>query len=173
MGNMLAATPLMEIRSLEALAQALNSAQIRYLVVGGLAVNAHGFVRMTRDVDLVLRLTPENAERGLAVLLAAGWQLAVPVNPSSFADAATRQQWRREKNMIVLKLWSDQHPRTPVDLFIYEPFDFEKEYGQAVPMEIAPGVFLPVIGLEGLIRMKRESGRPQDLIDIEELGRAQ
>ena len=55
----------MEVRSVEAVVRALNDAGAEYLIVGGLAVNAHGFVRLTRDVDLVLRLGSENADRGL------------------------------------------------------------------------------------------------------------
>ena len=37
---------------------------MRYLVAGGLAVNAHGYLRLTRDVDIVLQLGP-GAARGL------------------------------------------------------------------------------------------------------------
>jgi hypothetical protein len=43
----------MEVRSIETIVKALNEAGVQYLIVGGLAVNAHGFVRLTRDVDLV------------------------------------------------------------------------------------------------------------------------
>jgi hypothetical protein len=42
----------MEVRSVEAIARALNDAEIQYIVVGGLAVNAHGYERFTRDIDL-------------------------------------------------------------------------------------------------------------------------
>jgi len=50
----------MKVSSFEAIAAALNSAGVRYIVAGGLAVNAHGYVRLTHDVDLVVRLDPEN-----------------------------------------------------------------------------------------------------------------
>lgn len=162
----------MEVRSIETIIKALNDAKVQYLIVGGLAVNAHGFVRITRDVDIVLRLEPANAERGLNALLRAGWQLAIPETPAAFADPAKRERWRLEKNMIVLKLWSDAHRRTPIDIFIYEPFDFAEEHARAIPVQIGPGVTAPVIALEALLQMKREAGRPQDLIDIEELNRA-
>ena len=48
----------MEVHSVEAIVSALNNAEAKYLIVGGLAVNAHGFVRLTRDVDIVLQLDP-------------------------------------------------------------------------------------------------------------------
>ena len=44
----------MVVRSLEVIFLALNNAGVRYLVAGGLAVVAHGFVRFTNDVDLIV-----------------------------------------------------------------------------------------------------------------------
>lgn len=162
----------MEVRSIETIVRALNGADVQYLIVGGLAVNAHGFVRLTRDVDIVLGLESANAERGLNALLQAGWQMTIPEKPSAFADAATRERWRTEKNMIVLKLWSDSHRRTPVDVFVYEPFDFAAEWARADRLEISPGILAPVVSLATLLQMKRDAGRPQDLEDIKELNRA-
>ena len=162
----------MEVRSIETIVKALNDAKVQYLIVGGLAVNAHGFVRFTRDVDLVLGLEPANAERGLNALLQAGWQMAIPEKPAAFADASTRERWRTEKSMIVLKLWSDRHQRTPVDVFVYEPFDFAVEWARAEQMEVSPGIPAQVVALDTLLEMKRTAGRPQDLEDIKELTRA-
>ena len=161
----------MEIRSVESIVRALNDAGVDYLVVGGLAVNLHGFVRLTRDVNLVIRLTPENAAKGLRALLNIGYQMQIPERPEAFADAATRERWRQEKSMIVLKLWSDAHRRTPVDVFVYEPFSFDVELSRAARVEFAPGLLVPVVALNTLLEMKRGAGRPQDIIDIKELER--
>ncbi len=161
----------MEVRSVEAIVRALNEANVQYLIVEGLAVNAHGYVRLTRDVDIVLALDPENATRGLQALLKIGYHLAIPARPEEFADAATREDWRQNKQMIVLKLWSDEHRRTPVDIFVYEPFEFSAEIARARAWEVCSGVTAPVVSLSTLIAMKKQAGRPQDLIDIEELQR--
>jgi len=161
----------MEVRSVEAIVRALNEANARYLIVGGLAVNAHGFVRLTRDVAIVLALDPDNATRGLNALLAIGYQMSIPARPEEFANSAIRENWRSSKRMIVLKLWSDQHRRTPVDIFVYEPFVFAKESEVAIELEVCPGVSAPVVSLSTLLEMKRTAARPQDLIDIEELER--
>ncbi len=163
----------MELRSVEAVAGALNAAGVRYLVVGGLAVNAHGYCRTTRDLDLVIQLEASNISRGLECLLGIGYRLAIPVGVEDFADASKREAWRSEKGMIVLKLWSDEHRRTPLDVFVYEPFDFEAEFAIAEWKELAPGLSAPIVGLRALIRMKEEAGRPQDLVDIEELRRVE
>jgi predicted nucleotidyltransferase len=161
----------MEVRSVEAIVRVLNEAEVEYLIVGGLAVNAHGFVRLTRDVDLVLQLDPGNATKGLNALLDTGYQMSIPARPEDFANPEMREDWRQNKGMITLKLWSDQHQRTPVDIFVYEPFDFPKEYATATRLEICPGLMARVVSLETLLEMKRDAGRAQDLIDIEELQR--
>lgn len=162
----------MELRSVETVVKALNEAGVRYIIVGGLAVNAHGFVRMTRDLDLVLQLERDNIILGLNTLMEAGYQMAIPVTAEEFADLETRELWKTEKNMIVLKLWSDIHRRTPIDIFIYEPFEFISETQRLSRMELAPDVFAPIVSLQTLLEMKRTANRPQDRIDIEELQRA-
>jgi hypothetical protein len=161
----------MELHSVEAIISALNSAGAEYLIVDGLAVNAHGFVRLTRDVDIVIRLTPGNARTSLSALFAIGYRMSMPETPEAFEDAGTRERWRLEKQMVVLKLWSDEHARTPVDIFIYEPFSFEEELARRVLVEIGPGIVAPVVGLATLLELKRGVGRPQDLIDVQELER--
>lgn len=62
----------MELAGATAVFEALNRAGIDYLVVGGLAVNAHGYVRMTMDIDLVVSLEPGNITRALYALAEIG-----------------------------------------------------------------------------------------------------
>jgi len=120
----------------------------------------------------VLQLDPGNVSKGLNALLDIGYQMSIPANPEDFAKPEMREDWRRNKGMITLKLWSDEHQRTPVDIFVYEPFDFAKEYAIGTALEVCPGLSARVVSLETLLKMKRDAGRPQDLIDIEELQRA-
>ena len=67
----------------------------------------------------MIGLEPENIIRGLRALLGLGYRISIPVTPEQFAEA-----WRNEKNMTVLRLWSDFHGRTPLGVFVYEPFLF-------------------------------------------------
>jgi hypothetical protein len=71
--------------------QALNEGQVRYLIVGGLAVNAHGYLRYTNDVDVVLQLEPGNILRGLNALSRLGYRPKQPVDAAQFADASRRR----------------------------------------------------------------------------------
>lgn len=75
--------------------------------------------------------------------------------------------------MIVLKLGSDAHQRTPVDVFVYEPFDFSRELAAASHERVMEGVLAPVVSYATLVEMKRAAGRPQDLADLDDLARAQ
>ncbi len=159
----------MEVHSIKLIIESLNNAGVQYLVVGGLAVIAYGYERLTRDVDIVIGLNPENITRGLHALLSIGYRLSIPVTPEEFADPQNREKWRLEKNMFVLRLWSDVHRRTPIDIFVYEPFDFIKEYEAAHWEELPGGVSIPVISYQTLLTMKREAGREKDLLDIKSL----
>jgi predicted nucleotidyltransferase len=159
----------MKLSSLESIFRALNEASVRYLVVGGVAVNAHGYGRTTYDVDMVLALDPENITKAFSVLTEAGYVPIVPVTADQFSNRESRERWRNEKGMVVLPMTADRHPDTPIDLFITEPFDFTKELTAALWQELVSGVMVPVIRLETLLKMKRESGRPKDLADLDEL----
>jgi len=156
----------MKAASFEAIARALQGAAVRYLVAGGLAVNIHGYLRFTKDVDLVVQLDPDNVRRALAAL---GFRPAIPVRAEQFADPVQRETWARDKGMQVFQLWSDQHPETPIDVFVTEPFDFDQEYAQAVVKPLRDDLPVRFVTIPTLIRMKEIADRPQDRIDIEHL----
>lgn len=149
--------------------KALNDAGARYIVVGGLAVNAHGYQRLTHDVDFVIQLQPENIRAAFSALEPLGYRPTVPVSGEQFADADQRQSWIEDKGMRVLNLYSDQHRDTPLDLFVSEPFDFEREYAQAMRAEITPGLEARFANIPALIKMKEEAGRERDHDDIQHL----
>ena len=159
----------MRLLSFEAIADALEKADVRYLVAGGLAVNAHGYLRFTKDVDLVIQLEAENLRRGLSALSVLGYRPAIPVSLDQFADARQRESWVRDKGMQVFQLWSEMHPETSVDIFVTEPFDFDSEYAQAVVKPLRDNLPVRFVSIPTLIRMKQLANRPQDQIDIEHL----
>ncbi len=158
----------MRLRDVEAILRALNDAEVRYLIVGGLAVVAHGYVRLTVDIDIVLGLQRDNILRAMKALDAIGYHPLVPVKSSDFASEELRELWRREKNMIVFQMANPERPSTRLDLFVREPFDFEKEYAQAKYLDVA-GIPSPVVRIETLMAMKMEAGRPKDFGDAGEL----
>jgi predicted nucleotidyltransferase len=161
----------MKLASLEAIARELNEARVRYLVVGGLAVAAHGYGRVTFDVDLVVQLLPDNLLRALEALERQDYRPLVPVAARDFADPAKREAWIREKGMVVFQLHSDRHFDTRIDLFVSEPFDFDVEFDRALVGDIAPGMTVRFLGIDALLGMKRNAGREKDLEDVRQLSR--
>ncbi len=159
----------MKLASLEAIAHALNDANARYLVVGGLAVAAHGYGRATFDVDLVVQLQPDNVRRAMEALGLLGYKPLAPVPASDFADPQTRETWIRDKRMVVFQLHSEEHRDTRIDLFVMEPFDFDQEYDRALVASLAPGLQLRFVRIETLIRMKETAGREKDKEDARQL----
>ena len=144
----------------------LNQHDVRYLLVGGLAVAAHGHSRATNDIDLVVALERENALNAIQSLAALGYKPAVPVKATDFADGAARKRWIKEKGMLVFQMRTDDPLDIAVDLFVTEPFSFGPAYEKATKAELFPGVVVPVVPLELLLAMKKEAGRPKDEDDI-------
>jgi hypothetical protein len=159
----------MKSDSIRAILGALHAAQSRFLIVGGLAVVAHGYLRFTADIDLAIALDPENAHRSLNALASLGYHPRMPVPMADFSDATIRETWIREKGMVVFQLISELHPETPVDIFAQLPFDFETELSRSRSLPLGNGLDAPVLSLSALLDMKRAVGRPQDLLDVEQL----
>lgn len=161
----------MERSSLAALFRALEDAGSRYLVAGGLAVLAHGVLRLTADVDLVLDLEPPHPEPALRAFATLGLRPLVPVPLAAFGDASQRRLWIQEKHARVLPLGSERHPTLRVDLFLEPPFDFRAAHARCHRADVEPGLEVPFVSLDDLLVMKRAAGRPQDLADVDRLER--
>lgn len=149
---------------------ALGEENVRYIIVGGVAVVMHGHLRTTADLDLVVQLTPDNAARAIVALQQLDYRPRAPVPPEHFADAQTRESWVQEKGLTVFSLHSTTIPELEVDLFVNEPFDFQDAYSRAIQVEL-DGTTATVVSLEDLVALKRSAGRTQDLADIEALER--
>ena len=147
----------------------LNSAKVEYLIVGGLAVVAYGYLRFTADMDIVIALTEENIMRVVDVFVKLGYKPRVPVKIEDFANPEKRKEWSEKKNMIVFSLISEKFKTTPVDIFLSEPFDFQKEYKNAYWINLDKKLKVPFVNIDQLINMKSNSGRNKDIIDIENL----
>lgn len=147
---------------------ALNDAEVDYVVVGGLAVILHGYLRATADLDLAIGLSPGNAARGMRALASVGLQPRLPVAMEDFVDEDKRQDWLRNRNMLVFPLWDPNNPLRSVDVFIDEPIAFGDLLAEAVVKDM-DGLKVRVASIPHLIEMKQRSGRPRDLEDIGKL----
>ena len=134
--------------------QSLNANHVQYLVVGGYAVALHGHPRYTKDIDLWVDMSPENA----ANIIVALEQFGFGTLELTAADFLVPDQ--------IIQLG---YPPSRIDLLTTLPgVDFSKCYATRVQVDVE-GVPVSFIDLDNLKRNKKASGRHQDLADLENL----
>lgn len=151
----------------ERLMRALVEAEVRFVLVGGLAVGVHGVVRATRDLDIVPDPEPGNLARlaGLLVRLE-GRQIGVdtehlphqPTDPAGLQAGGSFQVATVHGQLDILQ----QSATIPAHATLA---------ADAVEIEWQ-GLTVKVCSLERLRDMKRRAGRPLDLLDLEQLDAA-
>jgi len=132
----------------------LNSNSVRYLVVGGYAVALHGHPRYTKDLDVWIQRSPDNAQNLLKALAAFGFG-AVDI---------TEEDLLKENYVIQLG-----YPPNRIDLLTsIKGVDFDVCYTSKIQAEVS-GIPIDFIDIDNLKKNKLASGRPQDLADVENL----
>ena len=147
------------------LLKALEDSKIRYVVVGGVAVVLHGFVRATMDLDIVISLETSNAARFLQLAKEMGYRPKAPVPLEDFANPSKRKEWKETKGMLVFSLFHSKRVEELVDIFVEEPIPFEDLYRRRV-VTIVNETPISIASREDLKTLKKVSNRPQDLQDI-------
>ena len=138
----------------------LNAAQIRYVIVGGLAVIRHGAVRATKDVDAAVAMDDDNLSR-LAALLE-GWNAT---NPDG---SPLRTRVLPAGGVLALRT---RHCLIDVLSEQLLPAGFDEVLSRADVKRI-DGVEAPICSLADLVAMKRALGRTTDQLDLERLREA-
>lgn len=134
---------------------------VDYVVIGGVAVIAHGHTRNTRDVDLMAAPERANLERLAAAFRELGARLSgidahlLDIDVYDAATLGNGANFTLETEAGGLDYFNEVPGATP-----YQQL---RERTLVVDLD---GIRIPVAGLDDLIRMKRASGRPQDLSDI-------
>jgi len=134
--------------------QSLNAHKVRYLVVGGYAVAFHGHPRYTKDIDIWIEGTPENAQQILCALDEFGFG-SLDINPDDF--------------LVLGQVIQLGYPPRRIDLLTsLSGVNFTDCFDSRIvaKMEEASVNF---INLENLRKNKQASGRSQDLADLDNL----
>jgi predicted nucleotidyltransferase len=152
--------------SLRKLLERLVAAEIRFVLVGGLAVNAWGYLRGTRDVDVVPDPDPENLSRLDALLRGLGGKVEVSGQVlasdaiATFLRTGDRTLVRTDLGQVDVLQGLPQVP------------PYAKLDADAVDVDV-DGLPLRVCSLDHLLEMKRASERSRDRDDLEALEAAQ
>jgi Nucleotidyl transferase AbiEii toxin, Type IV TA system len=127
---------------------------VRFLVVGGYALAAHGHPRFTIDLDVWIWIDRENARRLVAALADFGFG-SLGLSEEDFTEPG-----------IVVQLG---HPPKRIDLLTsIDGVAFEECWPSRIAIDIG-GLSVPFIDVHHLVINKRSSGRLQDLADVEAL----
>ena len=131
---------------------------VEFVIVGAFALAIHGVPRATGDIDILVRPTTENAERVILALTRFGAPLeAARVTAADFARPGVVYQMGLPPRRIDL-------------LTEISGVSFEDAWSDRLT-RVIDGRDRPFLGLETLLRNKRASGRPKDLVDIDALAR--
>lgn len=114
------------------LLRSLSEAQVRYVLVGGIAVQLHGYFRATFDVDLVLAMDDDNLSRFTEVAKSRGLVPSIPVSIDSLRNAAQIEQWYQEKGMLAFALREPQVGGGVVDVLVRPIVPFEQLHKNAM-----------------------------------------
>jgi hypothetical protein len=132
--------------------------RVDYVIVGGLAVQTHGHMRTTFDVDIFPDPTPANLRRLAAALNSLE---ARPLNPGSEDLEITAEMLPRAT------LWQFDSRDGAIDVLHDAPGAPPYRELRAAALEIELGeLVIPVAGRDDLISMKRAGGRAVDLDDL-------
>ena len=149
---------------------ALARHRVRYVVVGGLALNLHGVERATMDVDLAVALDVPNVEAAIDAFETLGLVPVAPVKIQEARDPDTLRRGRRDKNMVAFGLRPGRGAGPTVDCLIDPAVPFATLVGNAITKSIGE-LRVPIASIDDLIALKRAAGRAIDLADIEALER--
>jgi hypothetical protein len=132
----------------------LNSEGVRYLLLGGYAVNYHGHHRFTGDIDFWIAIDAENARRVSAALQRFGFS-ATSVRPEQFMEPNRAHMFGNKPVRVDL-------------LTGPSGVEFEACYARRI-VDTLDGVELSIISLADLRQNKLASGRDKDLMDLKAL----
>jgi predicted nucleotidyltransferase len=145
----------------------LVQADVRFVVIGGLALGSWGVVRGTKDCDIVADSEPKNLDRLAHVVVELGGHVQLGESLLGSERSIAALLGSGERALIATQLG---------DLDVVQGLDGVLSYAElrasAIDVEMA-GVRIAICALEHLRRMKRAAGRPRDLVDLDDLDAAQ
>ena len=150
------------------LLHSLSEGQVQYVLVGGMAVQLHGFMRSTFDIDLVLAMNDANLVRFIEVAKRFGLIPSIPVSIESLRNSTQIEQWHREKGMLAFALREPEAGGGIVDILVRPEVSFEQLMENAVVGKLF-GQQVWIAAIDDLLMMKRIANRPKDRLDIEAL----
>ncbi len=150
------------------LLSSLSEGQALYVLLGGIAVQLHRYMRSAFDINLVLAMNDENLVRFIEVAKRFGLIPTILVPIDSLRNTDQIEQWYPEKGMLALALREPQIGGSVVDILVRSDVTYEQLKKNAIAGELfSQRVWIAYI--DDLLTMKRVENRSKDRLDIEAL----
>ena len=146
----------------------LEKNKVKYMAIGGVAVNLYGHPRYTKDLDLMISFEKENMDRFIEIIKKLGLKPRVPVDIEELADKDKREFWKKEKNMKVFSFYNPEDDLEVIDIMIQDYLGFDEAYVKKKILSDGK-ISVSVISIDDLIKLKEMADRPRDRDDIEVL----
>lgn len=150
--------------------RALDRENIRYVLIGGLALNIHGVERATMDIDLMLAMDTENLEAFSRAAESLEMTPVLPVSMKDFADPTTLQRWVDERNMLAFALRAKESSTPTVDILVRPKVSFDLAWERHVEKDLGD-IPIHLAHIDDLIALKTGTGRQRDAADVVALER--
>jgi len=141
--------------------------KVKYVLVGGIAVNLLGSLRSTADLDILVEMSNENLGKIVTILKKKGYRVKQPIDPMGIANEKTRYDWIHNKHMKAFNFYKKDELKE-VDIIIDSPVSYNEAKKGVSRIKVDDVVF-PVISIDNLIAMKQGTGRGIDKLDVEQL----
>ena len=146
----------------------LNKAKVKYLVVGGVAVNLYGYLRFTGDLDLLITLDEENVSKMDKLMKKLKYSERLPVSISALSDEKQVKKWIKEKNLKAYTFNPPKNNLLQIDIIIEDSLKFEI-YEKNKKVKTMGNLKIPVVSIEDIIKMKKKANREKDVLDLKVL----
>ncbi len=150
----------------EEILREFNRKKVKYVIVGGVAFNILGSFRSTHDLDILVYMTDENLAKIVKIFKKHKYHVKQPVDPMGIAEKKTRNDWIKNKSMKAFNFY--RNDGLEVDIIIDSPVSFKKATKNKSFVNVS-GIKLPIISIDDLIEMKKNTGRRVDQIDVQDL----
>jgi predicted nucleotidyltransferase len=145
--------------------KALNDAEVRYIIVGGVAMNLLGYPRFTGDIDVLMALDGANLAKMASLMERMGYERRLPVGIEVLGDEEQVLRWIREKGLLAYTFINAREPQFSIDVIVGPSLKFA-DYQRHRTLVTVWDIAVPVVSIDDLIGMKRESSREKDAEDV-------
>ena len=133
--------------------KALNRNEVKYLVIGGIAVGLHGIPRVTVDIDILIEPTLDNCQRAL----------------KAFEEAGLKRAGKMSPDVVLQATMGTVLGDVNVDIFAGARISDFKDMWERRAIKQVRGIEINVLSIEDLIETKKHTDRARDKEDIEVL----